>query len=210
MKKKYKSKVDMLEAFRKEIYRLEIQDNPSRTEYQNRYDKKIAPSPNYLMKVLELNWREIIKFIGLEYKPYLNNENKLGRKEIQYNWEEVEAKICKLVFENKIKNNLEFSKILKKENFPTSLTLAKHGITWKKIIFEVNDKYNTIINSNIYYKDSDGEELVRIAKKIIKKNNIQDVNDYIKMGRNEYPSINMIGSKLNITRTAVINLLFHS
>ncbi|MFR0621798.1 hypothetical protein ACLUWY_08270 [Limosilactobacillus mucosae] len=44
------------ESLKKEIIRLGIQDNPSRTVYQKKHQRGAAPSPNNAMKVTGMKW----------------------------------------------------------------------------------------------------------------------------------------------------------
>lgn len=67
MTKRWSNDEEMLMALKKEIIRLGIQDNPSRTKYQENYDRTIAPSPNSVMMRLDKKWVDAIKLIGLKY-----------------------------------------------------------------------------------------------------------------------------------------------
>lgn len=67
MTKRWSNDEEMLMALKKEIIRLGIQDNPSRTKYQENYDKTIAPSAMAAMNRKGLTWKELMDKIGLNY-----------------------------------------------------------------------------------------------------------------------------------------------
>lgn len=54
-------------ALKKEIIRLGIEDNPSRTIYQKQYERGAAPSPNNAMNVTGMKWKNLMKDIGFDY-----------------------------------------------------------------------------------------------------------------------------------------------
>lgn len=58
------------ELLKKEIIRLGIQDNPSRTVYQKEYQRGAAPSPNNAMKVAGMKWQDLMNELGFKYASY--------------------------------------------------------------------------------------------------------------------------------------------
>ena len=54
---------EIKQELKKEIIRLGIQDNPSRTVYQKQYERGTAPSPNNAMNVTGMKWQELMKDI---------------------------------------------------------------------------------------------------------------------------------------------------
>ena len=55
------------ELLKKEIIRLGIQDNSSRTVYQKEYKRGAAPSPNNAMKVTGMKWQDLMHELGFKY-----------------------------------------------------------------------------------------------------------------------------------------------
>ncbi len=71
------------ELLKKEIIRLGIQDNPSRTVYQKEYQRGAAPSPNNAMKVTGMKWQDLMNELGFKYdgqKAVAQGQNAGGRK----------------------------------------------------------------------------------------------------------------------------------
>ena len=55
---------EIKQALKKEIIRLGIQDNPSRTVYQKKYERGVAPSPNNAIKVTGMKWQDLMIDLG--------------------------------------------------------------------------------------------------------------------------------------------------
>ena len=54
---------------KQEIIRLGIQNNPSRTVYQDRYHRGEAPSPNSAMQITKMSWSDLMHDLGFRSSP---------------------------------------------------------------------------------------------------------------------------------------------
>ena len=57
---------------KQEIIRLGIQNNPSRTVYQDRYHRGEAPSPNSAMQITKMSWSDLMHDLGFSYDAKKN------------------------------------------------------------------------------------------------------------------------------------------
>lgn len=64
---KNQSTLEIMQVLREEIIKLGIQDNPSRSIYQERYTRGLAPNPNAIMHRTGMSWQELMQSIGFKY-----------------------------------------------------------------------------------------------------------------------------------------------
>lgn len=57
----------LLRNLKKEILRLGLEDNPSKTEFNKRYNRENSASPTKLLSRFECTWAELMGKIGIEY-----------------------------------------------------------------------------------------------------------------------------------------------
>ena len=68
MVRRYKDVEAMKESLRKEMIRLGLQKNASKTEYNKRYNKEIAPSPSGVLGRTNMKWQELMAEFGFAKK----------------------------------------------------------------------------------------------------------------------------------------------
>ncbi|MEY8736459.1 hypothetical protein AB9M75_04215 [Lactobacillus sp. AN1001] len=54
-------------ALKKEIIRLGLENYPSLHQYQKKYKRGVAPSPNGAIKITGMKWGELMGDLGFEY-----------------------------------------------------------------------------------------------------------------------------------------------
>ncbi|WP_071130957.1 hypothetical protein [Enterococcus timonensis] len=80
-----KTTLEWLLELKKEIERLGLQDYPSRTIYQEKYDNEKLPSPNSYLNNTGMTWSEILETIGYPIekirraKYKIKNTENMGR-----------------------------------------------------------------------------------------------------------------------------------
>ena len=104
---------ELLDLLKKEIYRLGIQDNPSRTRLQKMYDNKNMPSPNNY-KFRFGSWEDIMGKIDLSYSGKKSQRDQTSQKNsgkrnaatwANMSREDVLEAIFKTINENDIRTN---------------------------------------------------------------------------------------------------------
>lgn len=181
-------------ALKKEIIRLGIEDNPSRTVYQKQYERGTAPSPNNAMNVTGMKWQELMKDIGFDYDGKKNKGAKegvdyTGLKATRYNYDDPEVReeiMNKIVtaMDNRGYTKLEdLKKNLKKNIGISYITLARHGFTWGEIILAYKKKYGKPIvdkekNSTVNWDQFTNKELLDIVTKVVKESGSTSLVDY--------------------------------
>ena len=58
---------ELLKNLKDEVYRLGLQDNPSKTEFNKKYDREKSASPTKLLSRFDCTWAELMGKIGIEY-----------------------------------------------------------------------------------------------------------------------------------------------
>lgn len=57
----------MLKSLRDEIYRLNLNESPSKTDYNNLRDKDTSPASSTVLSRTDLTWSQVMQLIGLKY-----------------------------------------------------------------------------------------------------------------------------------------------
>lgn len=194
---------EIKQALKKEIIRLGIQDNPSRTVYQKKYERGVAPSPNNAIKVTGMKWQDLMIDLGFEYdgrEKYIQSGKKSSStiRATRYNYDdpEVRKEIMNRVL-TAIKNNgyttpAELKKGLRNTAGIGYSTITNHGFTWKSIVKSYKEKYGEPImkngeNERISWDQFSNKELLDIITKIVVDHRFQSINDY---------RVNMTGKKI--------------
>lgn len=149
---------ELLQQLKKEIYRLGLQDFPSRTKYSKLYDKNNAPAATTVMYKLKMNWGQILKamdmgeFANRRAPSKLKNTENMGRPKSIQDKEGLQLltnDICYYTKLDKVKTLEDFTKMLKKRNLPSIATLYNYRITWAIIKKKTEEKYGyKFINRN--------------------------------------------------------------
>lgn len=208
---------EIKQALKKEIIRLGIQDNPSRTVYQKKYERGVAPSPNNAIKVTGMKWQELMLDLGFEYNGKKNAGNMVGRdftslKATRYNYDDLTVRkelmdrVINAVRENGYTKPAELEKNLKGKIGVAYATLRKHGFNWKEITVAYKEKFGEPVisvkqNERMDWDQFSNKELLDIVTKIVVNNKFQSINDYrVNMtGKNIAPSIPTLNKRFGTT-----------
>lgn len=131
-KKNNMTEKEMLDLLKKEIDRLGLTDNPSRTKVQNNFDKDRCPSPTTIMFRTGKTWKEIMEEIGLEYDSSVKGKVKPAK------WNsKSDAEIKEIVIDefNRIGSNkiIDYQEERDKDVSPSTLTLVKRFESWENV-----------------------------------------------------------------------------
>ena len=207
------------ESLKKEIVRLGIQDNPSRTVYQKEYQRGAAPSPNNAMKVTGMKWQDLMNELGFKYASYANGRyNAKGtakgvKKKIRLTNPDTRQKIVnkalEWMHEDEIQNVQDFKKNSKRMIGVNYETLGRHGYSFERLKELYKDKYGEEIKNNTRWSNTSNRGLINLLVKAMNDNdldNLQQYRDWCK-GNEDYPSLNTLQRRLNMTYTELNKLV---
>lgn len=201
------------ELLKKEIIRLGIQDNPSRTVYQKEYQRGAAPSPNNAMKVTGMKWQDLMNELGFKYASYANvkfnaKDNAKGvEKKIRLTNPDMRQKIVdkalEWMHEDEIQNVEEFKRNSKHMIGVNYGTLSKYGYSFEKLKELYKDKYGEEIKSEPKgrWNHVDKKELIHLLIEVMVNNNLDSLSQYSEWCKenNDYPSVATLQRRLNLT-----------
>lgn len=201
------------ELLKKEIVRLGIQDNPSRTVYQKEYQRGTAPSPNNAMKVTGMKWQDLMNELGFKYDGYANvkfnaKDNAKGvEKKIRLTNPDIRQKIVDKALEwmhkDEIQNVEEFKKNSKHMIGVNYGTLSKYGYSFERLKELYKDKYGEEIKSEHKgrWNHVDKKELIHLLIEAMVNNNLNNLSQYSKWCKenNDYPSVATLHRRLGMT-----------
>lgn len=193
---------EIKQALKKEIIRLGIQDNPSRTVYQKKYERGVAPSPNNAIKVTGMKWQDLMIDLGFEYDGKKNSGNVSGRdltglKATRYNYDdlkirkEIMDRILWAIKKNGYTRIEDYKKNSKRDIGISYGTLQRHGFTWKDIIVAYKEKYGEPLIKNgeyerVNWNQFTNKELLDMVTKVVKDNGCTSLENYDKNYRLKY------------------------
>ena len=204
------------ELLKKEIIRLGIQDNPSRTVYQKEYQRGAAPSPNNAMKVTGMKWQDLMNELGFKYdgqKAVAQGQNAGGRKNknkkygLRLNNSEILMSVVEkallLIHNLNINNKNQFKQELPNYINTTYNNLTKHGYSFEKLKELYKEKYGEEIKSEpkSRWNNVDKKELLHLLIKAMEDNNLDNLEQYKdwRKENNDYPSVATLQRRLNMT-----------
>lgn len=201
------------ESLKKEIVRLGIQDNPSRTVYQKEYQRGAAPSPNNAMKVTGMKWQDLMNELGFKYASYANvkfnaRDNAKGvEKKIRLTNPDTRQQIIDKALEwmhkDEIQNVEEFKKNSKHMIGVNYGTLSKYGYSFERLKELYKDKYGEEIKSEHKgrWNHVDKKELIHLLIEAMVNNNLNNLSQYSKWCKenNDYPSVATLQRRLDMT-----------
>lgn len=204
------------ELLKKEIIRLGIQDNPSRTVYQKEYERGAAPSPNSAMNVTGMKWQDLMHELGFKYdgqKAVAQGRNAGGRRNknkkygLRLNNSEilmdVVEKALLLIHDLNINNKNQFKQELPNYINTTYNNLTKHGYPFEKLKELYKEKYDEEIKNEPKgrWNNVDKKELLRLLIKAMVDNNLDSLKQYKewRKGNNDYPSVATLQRRLDMT-----------
>ena len=201
------------ESLKKEIVRLGIQDNPSRTVYQKEYQRGAAPSPNNAMKVTGMKWQDLMNELGFKYASYANvkfnaRDNAKGvEKKIRLTNPDTRQQIIDKALEwmhkDEIQNVEEFKKNSKHMIGVNYGTLSKYGYSFERLKELYKDKYGEEIKSENKgrWNHVDKKELIHLLIEAMVNNNLNNLSQYSKWCKenNDYPSVATLQRRLDMT-----------
>jgi hypothetical protein len=210
------------ESLKKEIIRLGIQDNPSRTVYQKEYQRGAAPSPNNAMKVTGMKWQDLMNELGFKYdgqKAVAQGRIKGGRnlKNKKYGLrlndrktlDGVVKQSLSLIHELCINDRNQFEQELPKYINTTYKNLVDHGYSFEKLKELYKDKYGEEIKNNTRWSYTSNRELIHLLVRAMNDNNLDNLQQYKDWckGNKDYPSLNTLQRRLDMTYTELGKLV---
>lgn len=199
------------ELLKKEIIRLGIQDNPSRTVYQKEYQRGAAPSPNNAMKVTGMKWQDLMNELGFKYASYANGRyNAKGvakgvTKKIRLTNPDTRQKIVdkalEWMHEDKIQNVQDFKRNSKHVIGVNYETLGRHGYSFEKLKELYKGKYGEEIKDNTRWSNVSNRRLINLLIRAMEDNNLETISQYEewRKGNRNYPSIITLQHRLDMT-----------
>lgn len=147
---------ELLDMLEKEIYRLGMQDDPNRTDLQEKYDNNNMPSPNTYLKLFNCDWSALMRKIGLRY----NGMQALGEKSSAFNTGKQHAlrwgamsrdELLTIVVDEMRRTGSygmnEYRENRDKKNSPSLPVIKKYIGGWKEVKSEYVRKYGVIKGS---------------------------------------------------------------
>lgn len=201
------------ESLKKEIIRLGIQDNPSRTVYQKEYQRGAAPSPNNAMKVTGMKWQDLMNELGFKYAGYANGRyNAKGtakgvKKKIRLTNPDTRQKIVnkalEWMHEDEIRNVQDFKKNSKHIIGVNYETLGRHGYSFERLKELYKERYGEEIKNkpNARWNHVDKKELIHLLIEVMVNNNLDSLSQYSEWCKenNDYPSVATLQRRLDMT-----------
>ena len=199
---------------KKEIIRLGIQDNPSRTVYQKEYQRGAAPSPNNAMKVTGMKWQDLMDELGFEYNTrqaiivgaraggVSGKGKKRGiRLNNQQNLDNVVTQTLELIRSLHINSIEDLERELPKHINTTYKNIANHGYSFEKLKELYKDKYGEEIKDNTRWSNVSNRGLINLLIRAMKDNNLDNLEQYKdwRKGNRDYPSLNTLQRRLDMT-----------
>lgn len=184
MVRRYKDVEAMKESLRKEMIRLGLQKNASKTEYNKRYNKEIAPSPSGVLERTNMKWQELMAEFGFA-KKQKSDPRQSGITRPRRKWDaaeknELTLQVVDLIHKYKIRTTVELHQYCKQELDVAYNAMQRHGISWDKIRRAYYKKYHSFINPN----DANNflllsqDEIKSIVVPIIRKNGFTRISHY--------------------------------
>lgn len=210
------------ESLKKEIIRLGIQDNPSRTVYQKEYQRGAAPSPNNAMKVTGMKWQDLMNELGFKYDGQkatviggrTGGVNGKGRKHgvrlnNQQNLDNVVTQTLELIHSLHINNIEDLERELPKHINTTYKNLTNHGYSFERLKELYKDKYGEKIKNNTRWSNTSNRGLINLLVKAMNDNNLDNLQQYRDWckGNKDYPSLNTLQRRLDMTYTELGKLV---
>lgn len=127
-------------ALKEEIIRLGLENYPSLHQYQKKYKRGVAPSPNGAIKITGMRWGDLMNELGFQYG---NIKSRYGI----YEENQKEKIISEIIFLMNKENTLEYMKVVKSILPRLGVTysaLRGVGIDWWHISAAYEDKYGKI------------------------------------------------------------------
>lgn len=201
------------ELLKKEIIRLGIQDNPSRTVYQKEYQRGAAPSPNNAMKVTGMKWQDLMNELGFKYAGYANGRYsakgtaKGVKKKIRLTNPDTRQKIVnkalEWMHEDEIRNVQDFKKNSKHIIGVNYETLGRHGYSFERLKELYKERYGEEIKNkpNARWNHMDKKELIHLLIEVMVNNNLDSLSQYSEWCKenNDYPSVATLQRRLDMT-----------
>ena len=208
---------EVKQALKKEIIRLGIQDNPSRTVYQKQYERGTAPSPNNAMNVTGMKWQDLMKDIGFDYDGKKNlsmtgKNNNTSHRASRYNYndpqirEEMMDRVVGAIKNNGYTKPTDLEKELRSKIGVGYSTLKRHGFTWEEIVEAYKEKYGEPIlrsgkNERTSWNQFSNKELLDMVTMVVKETNSTSLENYDKNYRPKYktPTPAVLLKRFNVT-----------
>lgn len=212
-------------ALKKEIIRLGIEDNPSRTVYQKQYERGAAPSPNNAMSVTGMKWQDLMKDIGFDYDG--KKGSAMGGKKsystiraTRYNYndpkvrKEIMDRVVMAIRNNGYTKPTDLKKNLRNTAGVAYSTITCHGFTWEGIVEAYKEKYGEPIvrneeNERTSWNQFSNKELLDIVTNVVVKYNLSSVNEYRTkfLGVTALPNVSTLNKRFGTADTELWRMI---
>ncbi|GEM_PF-4234642 len=200
------SNEELLEMIRKELIRLNMQDNPSKTVFIQRYDNDTCPNPNTVGNRTGKSWRDIVNDFGFEYttETIVKNTRQVNKGRKKSHWHHMsDEELKEIVFKElkRIKSDrvVDYNEKRDKEKAPSVPYITKRLGKWRDLVMAM-----PISNQSKWDKISDQQMKKMVVDEFyrIKSNTLTDYEK--NRDRKELPShsylTNRFGSWKGIAR----------
>lgn len=144
---------EIIKSLSKEIIRLGLQDNASRTTYNDRRDPDKSFSPTYIKKELSMPWHEIVMLCGFKAKslPW-NNETEDG----------VYHGAVDFITSYQIRSSTEYLEKCDNINYPSYWVISSK-IGWKQFIIRYAFENKGITEIGIPWRELTNQQVIQLA-----------------------------------------------
>lgn len=177
---------------KQEIIRLGIQDNPSRTVYQEQYHRGEAPSPNSVTRATQLSWSDLVHELGFNYdakKNIAQNGKKgalkhLGTKQLVHltdeaTLERVVAQALELIHDERLFNVKDFKTRCKPVLGVSYDSLMRHGYSFEVLKKLYAKQYGENIRKASRWSSYSNAALMFLVIDYMKKHELTSLHQYV-------------------------------
>jgi len=142
-----------IEDFKQEIIRLGLEDNASKTKFNELYNSDNSLSPTYLMNASGMTWHELITSCGFKAKT-VQFENRSD--------EEIYQSAAEFVKINKVISGTDYTRKQKDSpEYPTYYVLC-HRIGWKKFAIRFVLEQKGVAYFQLPWKELTNQQIIQL------------------------------------------------
>ena len=210
---KYNTVQDLKDALKNEIIRLGIQDNPSRTAYQEQYNNNNAPSPNSAINKSGQTWMDLMNELGFAYNglktPKKRRDSfKMGARLTDTQFlRDVSLGAIELIHEKEIVSVNDLDRELRSKYGVTYQNLKNHGYSMAKLRSLYQKKYGVFAplkKRTSPWDKYDKNELLGIVVQYMQDKNIASYGSYcVSSYKGQAPAPSYLQHRLNVDNKTV-------
>ncbi|WP_283576177.1 hypothetical protein [Limosilactobacillus pulli] len=181
---------------KQEIIRLGIQNNPSRTVYQERYHRGEAPSPNSAMQITKMSWSDLVHDLGFNYdakKNIAQNGKKGASKHLgtKQSIRLADPKTCEQVVNN-------------------ALELMRYGFSFEELKKRYTAKYGESIRKTSRWSKYSNADLMFLVVDYMKAHELTGLHQYttyLNVHSDAMPATETLKKRLQLSYSELNRLL---